>query len=157
MKNLEKKLEDLYKNPTQEQFDVLANNVLALSLIYSSSSEELRDYVRNCKKSFDGWLNVYQHSKGELQELALQKMSEFDEDFEEWWTKYFAHPKKRLKELALQNIIGQLKLSFKGWENLYYCSKGELRELALQKMSERAQTFDEWETIYHYSKGKLRK
>lgn len=163
------------KNPTQENFNTLQYDKLALSLVYRKiqNKKELTDFLLTFNE--DALKNLYYGVFGGLKIAIAQAISEYDKTLEQWVSLYF-YSFGELKQLALIKIKGVNDYSFDGWENmltkLEKFNKSEfvgnlfskltdeesekLRSVILSKMAERAKTIYHWGVMYKNSDGNLK-
>ncbi len=162
-------------NPTQENFNILQYDKLALSLVYRKiqNKKELTDFFKTAFDE-DAWKMLYYGSFGGLKIAVAQEISDQDRTLEQW-VSYYLYSFGGLKQLALIKIKGVNDYSFEGWENMLKklndFNKSEfvgtlfhkltdeesesLKSLILSKMAENAKTIYHWGILYKEAYGDL--
>ncbi len=138
------------KNPTKENYELIKDDYLALSIIYKrlEKKDDLFQFFRPegmfavphhyyvkmvdlCKNAFD-----------ELKEVALDILKTGNKSFE-YWVEIAKDSQGELLHLSLDSI-GDYKMEFEEWFNLWLNSEGKLKILAFAEMFKISNSFDYW-------------
>jgi hypothetical protein len=90
------------RNPTEENFQTISHDELALSLIYAllwRKSKLTKFFV-----TFEDWEWVFHNCNGKLKKLATKRLKDFEKSFEDWRCLY-TQKKGGVKELIFQKML----------------------------------------------------
>jgi len=89
-------------SPTEENFQIISNKELVLSLIYAilwRKSKLTKFFV-----TFEDWEWVFRNCNGRLKKVALKKLGGFEKSFEEWRYVY-TRTGGKVQEIAFQKML----------------------------------------------------